>query len=258
MNELTEKEEAGALAVLPDDFLTGEGFDGVDAESQQIPFLRIAQKMTSQVDEADASYIEGLKPGMFYNNVAGKSYGKEVRVVLLHYFRNFTKWGNDLGSYKGTLTPEEFDKIEGTLSRDGGSFTTPEGDRIQDTRNFFVILPDHLEDGPMLFTLTSTGIKPSKMWLTRAQGLRLSGKKPALYASIWNVSTMQCSNDYGTWYSIGDKKTLKVDHDGYLTGELVPVVKEAYSMIRELESSSINYGQAVETTSTFDDEEDTF
>jgi hypothetical protein len=47
----------------------GEGFSDVTTEDLAIPFLRILESMSPQVNERDGAYVKNAKAGMIYNNV---------------------------------------------------------------------------------------------------------------------------------------------------------------------------------------------
>jgi len=250
VKELTKKETTEIAEAQFFDMTGYTGYENVDRESLTIPFLRIAQPMTAQVSEDDPSYIDGLKVGHFYNTAAGKSYGKEVRMIILGYSRSFTIWGSEIGDFKGVCSVEEFRAKEPSLTRDGSMFIDPDGLRYQDTRNFFVLLPDHPEDGVILYPLKGAGISPSKKVLTRATSVRKDAKQVPLFASIWNVSTVKVQNDQGSWYEIGDRKTLAVTWDGFVPTDLQSVVMDAVGVVTDYmkQATSINYGVAGEDT----------
>jgi len=244
--ELKEKEntEIAEAQFFGTDGYTG--YENVDSESLSVPFLRVAQANTAQINEDEPSYIDGLKLGHFYNTAAGKGYGRELRMVLLGYMRTFVVWGAEMGDFHGVLTAEEFKKIEPTLTRKGAMFIGPDGNRYQDTRNFFVVLPDHPEDGVILYPLKSAGITQSRKLLTRASAVRKDGKQVPLFASIWKVGTVKNQNDQGTWYEIGDKKSLVADWEGFVPKELQGTVLAAVSMVDGFmkQAVNINYGAA--------------
>ena len=246
--EIQKKENTDMAEFFPASGYTG--FENVDSDSLSVPFLRVAQSNTAQIDENETSYIGGLKVGHFYNTAAGVGYSNTVRMVLLGYSRTFVVWGSELGDFQGVITADEFKKIEGNLSRDGAMFKGPDGKRYQDTRNFFVWLPDHPEDGVILYPLKSTGITQSRKLLTRASALRKDGKPVPLFASIWKVGTVKNQNDQGTWYEIGDKKSLAATWEGYAPSEMHPAILDAVSMVEEYmkQATNINYAPAGDDT----------
>ena len=48
---------------------SGMGFEEVDKDDFQIPFVRILQALSPQLKKSDASYIEGASQGDIFNTV---------------------------------------------------------------------------------------------------------------------------------------------------------------------------------------------
>ena len=71
----------------------GEGFSDVTTEDLAIPFLRILESMSPQVNERDGAYVKNAKAGMIYNNVLNEAYDgiKGIRVIPCHYNRRFVE-----------------------------------------------------------------------------------------------------------------------------------------------------------------------
>lgn len=201
----------------------GGGLEGADKDSYAIPFLRILQKSSPQVDEAAGEYVEGAKPGMLYNTVTGEVIdGKKGCIVLPCAFqRRFIKWGprgtSDAG-YKGDLLPEQVGEMEsaGQVVRvDGrlyfplqdGSIDDKRCDSLVDTRSHFVLIMN--EDGSLqqaMIALSSTGVKRSKALMSILDGVRVrnaAGKlvRPPSWAIKVRLTTVAESNDKGTWHS---------------------------------------------------------
>lgn len=162
----------------------------------ELPFLRVAQKGSPQVDEDKAEYIDGLKPGSYFSTLSGQVFGDTLKVQVHGYFHNFTIWQGEKGNgvYKGTMTTEEFRAFEKSvkLERDGGDmvqFKDGEQLRYTDTHNFIVSLPEHEEEGIMLYPLSSTGCKAARKWNSLHNGRRVNGKSTKRYATIWEIKT---------------------------------------------------------------------
>ena len=167
-------------------------------------------KGSKQVDDGKPEYIDGLKPGQFFNTVSGKVYGDEQNMIVHGYFHNFVIWkgpkGN--GTFSGTMTTDEFAEFEkkNQLTRDGGDLVqvvNGEELRYTDTHTFIVTLPDHIEDGIMLYPLSSTGCKVARKWNSLWQTRKIRNEEGAIvqskrYATLWNLKTAGFeSNGFG-------------------------------------------------------------
>jgi hypothetical protein len=188
------------------DFLdqySGQGFDNISQEDLKIPFLRILQKLSPEVDKDDEAHIKGASPGMFFNTVTKTIYGKEIKVIPVRFQKIWLEWEPDRGGLVNRHEPYSIEVDKSDFSK-----WLYNGNEIQECYLFYVLIQDHLDDGPMVFSLASTGIKHAKNWLTSITHVRLpKGKQAPFFSSVWSVKTVLCKNDAGSWYQIGDKTT---------------------------------------------------
>src|SRR5690348_2396641 len=73
----------------------GAGFGDMTQEDLAIPFFAILQKGSPQVEEGGAAYIEGAKPGMFFNTVTKEFFDgrdKGTRFIAVHHDHKFIEW----------------------------------------------------------------------------------------------------------------------------------------------------------------------
>lgn len=254
--ELTKKE----TGVLSKEFLETEytGFENVDRESLSIPFLKIAQNNSTQVNEDDPSYIKGLKPGYFFNSMLSKNYGKKLKVILLDYYRLYIEWGASLGEFIGAYFPEEFEKMKKNLTQDGVRYYRNEN-QIMDTRNFFILLPDFIEDGIMIFPLKSTSIKYVRKWLSKATIIKIPNttQQAPLFSRVWEITTTQVQNEKGRWYQIGEDSTVLSKDLGFIPGELEKHVLAAIHTVKTSFNNvtNINYSDIDEQDNEIDSDE---
>jgi hypothetical protein len=211
--EVAVKEEAGALTTFGAlEEMSGQGFEGADKDAFAIPFLRILQSGSPQVDDSEPSYIEGAKPGMFFNTITGELYGKSVKVIPVTYGRAFIEWAPNRGGFikDHGNNPVILDRV--TEVDDKHNAILDNGNVIQDTRTHTVLLADNVHAGPVILSLTSSGIKHSKKWMTLMNGLLLPNttKQAPMFASVWEVETVKNENDDGKWYQIGNKSSTAI------------------------------------------------
>lgn len=210
--DVKQKEETAlALGNSFEDMADG-GFESADKDAYAIPFLQILQKMSPQVDEAEESYVEGARPGMFFNTVTEDLYDGTrdgVLVIPCHYERVFLEWipRNDGGGLVAEHQPEDGVKLMQETTRDEyNRDILPNGHELQDTRVHYVLLLH--EDGgyePAVISLSRTGIKPSKKWMSLMQGIKLPRKEggvftPPMFSHVYRLRAQIRSNDQGTWY----------------------------------------------------------
>jgi hypothetical protein len=218
----------------------------------EMPFLKLGQKMT-KVE------IEGLVPGLYYNTVSEKVYGKVIKVQVHGYFHNFTKWkgpkGN--GEFRGTMSTTEFREFEKVAEP---PLTNHKGDmvhkvdnediRYTDTHNFIVSLPDYPEEGIMIYPLTSTGCKVARKWNSLNNARRVQGRPAKRYATIWELETDGfISNEGGFAY----KQVKHIKVLGWVNAELNDYGKSFEDFVKVIKDQGVKYSD--EGTATEDAEE---
>jgi len=250
--ELAAQEVDEATLAL---FAGVEDNEQLNQDELALPFLRIAQKGSPQVDEDSAEYIEGLKPGQFFNTATSEIYGDEISIQAHGYFQNFTIWKGEKGSgdFQGTMTPDAFRELQSTtnMDRDGGDFTrVVDGEplRYTDTRNYIVVLPDHIEDGILMYPMSSTGIKASRTWNTLNNGRRINGSKAPRFATVWSLKTKGFEKSGYTWKQVSTVKPIS-----WATPELAKLGIELKDMVDSIKATA---GEAAHRANSSDGVQD--
>lgn len=232
--------------------VAGAGLEGAGAESFAIPFLGVLQKISPQVDEADAKFIEGAKPSMLFNTVSNELFdGKEgVLFIPCAYQRKFIRWAprGSEGGFKGEHTPEEIERL-----RDGGQIVEVDGrlyapkedgsvdpkkcDYYSDTRNHFGLLVSGDSASQVLLSLSSTQIKKSKQLNSMIRQRRANGQPAPSFACRFKLTTALESNDKGNWYGI------KIEEAGWATEEEYVAGREFWEAVSK-QNVNVNYGAA--------------
>ena len=61
----------------------GEGMDSIGADDMQIPFLRIIQTTSPQLNKQESVYIKGASGGDLFNTVTGEVWDREEGVYVI-------------------------------------------------------------------------------------------------------------------------------------------------------------------------------
>jgi len=222
----------------------------LNQDELEIPFLRLAQKGSPQVDEDKPEFVKGLKVGQYFNTVSGENYKDALKIQVHGYFQNFTIWKGEKGNgeFNGAMTPEEFREFEAknSLTRDGGdmvNFVEGEEFRYSDTRNFIVSIPEHPEDGIMIYPLSSTGIKAAKKWNTLQNGRRVGGRPAKRYATIWEIKSAAFEKNGFTW-----KQTSAIKPLGWATSELVTFGQAQEAFVKDIKNQGVKYSDEKTTS----------
>lgn len=222
--EPTAKDFADSFSYLSDDGLGG--FESMTQDTIAIPFLRILQQLSPQLDDAKPEYIEGAKKGMFCNGSINKTYTAPLEVVVGKFDRYFIEWKPNRGGFVQAHDPESVNKdlALGNLIRDEKNrIIDPDTKNVfMDTYVYFILLSGHLEDGLMLLSLSSTQLKEARKWNRNLMSMVLPGtnQKAKPYYMRWNLTTPIMQNDQGSWHG------LRVDFAGWVTQEQFTLVRE--------------------------------
>lgn len=212
----------------------GQGFENITANDCEIPFLRILQLNATQCLEGSEDYIKGSKPGFFRNTVSDKVYSSSVKLIPLFSERVWLEFKPNRGGFVTRHEPDSFmpDKT------DFSNWRNPEnGNTIVEFYNFYCLLADFPEEGPIILSLSSTSIKVAKKWNSLILSVRLQSNKIApYYSSIWEITTGLCKNDKDSWQGIKSIKRIGFVTESLLKDFILPGRKT-------IDSSKVDYTQ---------------
>jgi len=205
--EIVKKEEAGALSTNLFEADAGKGLGELGQDDLALPFLKILGQLSPEVNKRDGKYVEGAEPGMIYNSVTSELFDgtKGLNVIPCHYKLEYIEW-RDRGEGPGApvqIHPSSSDILSQTTRGADYKDRLPSGNYIEKTASHFVIT---LGDAPStaLISMKSTQLKISRKWNTMMAQIQLKGTNglynPASFSHIYNLKTVQQSNDKGTWF----------------------------------------------------------
>jgi hypothetical protein len=155
---------------------------------------------------------------MVYNTVTRAVVDTEktqLLVVPCAYRHTFVEWRL---RERGGGFVAEYDTAPNVVTTrdDKGRDILPNGNQLNDTRSFYVMVIDeaHGTVTPAVLAMTSTQIKKAKQWYMQQNMLRLNGPKgqytPPMFASKWVATTVPEANEKGSWYG------WKFEHAGFM------------------------------------------
>ena len=162
---IAKREQAGALATNVFEADADKGIQNIRPEDLALPFLKVLGQLSPEVNERNAKYVKGAKPGMIYNTVTNELYdGAEgVEVLPTGYRRQYVEW-QDRGESSGAPVAihEISAKIVGEAKRDKmNKDRLPNGNYLENTANHFVILLGK-STSTALISMRSTQLKISR------------------------------------------------------------------------------------------------
>lgn len=231
MKEVIEEPTSTALVTADEQALATIDFgaalaqdqDNFDKTALQIPFVRILQSNSPQLDPAEANYIPEAKVGQFFNTVT-KEIFPSVEVIPVYHYSTFIEWKPDQGGFVADLG---FDKGQAALATctkdDKGKDKLPNGNQLVRSETYFILVVGR--DGTIqqaMATFVSTQLKKSRNWNSRIKLLKTDIPSQGvvagapMYFNSWTWKTAQESNDFGKWYGYvieAGRATLKIGVD---------------------------------------------
>jgi len=203
MNQVTTKKE-GALATNLFEADANQGAQNISQEDLALPFLKILGQLSPEVNKRDGKYVEGAEPGKIINTVTNELYD-DIDVIPCHYKRQYVEW-QDRGTSTGApvaIHDADSDIVSQTTRDKTYKDRLPNGNYLENTANHFVLLCGK-NPGTALISMKSTQLKVSRKWNSMMMGIKMQGKNglftPPTYSHIYNLKTVQMSNDKGTWF----------------------------------------------------------
>jgi hypothetical protein len=205
MNQVAEKKKTDVALTGMFEADANTGFGNMDTEDYALPFLRVLGQLSPECNKRDAKYVDGAEPGMIFNTVTKQLYDGEagVNVIPCYYKREYVEW-SDRG--EGTSAPVAIQTVDSGIIKDATRDASykdrlPNGNYLENTASYFVTIDDGTS---ALISMKSTQLKVSRSWNSMMNSIKLKGKNgmftPAMYSHVYNLKTVQQSNDKGTWF----------------------------------------------------------
>ena len=214
MNQVATKKE-GALATNLFEADANQGAQNISQEDLALPFLKILGQLSPEVNQRDGKYVEGAEPGLIINTVTNELYN-DVDVIPCHYKRQYIEW-QDRGTSTGApvaIHEADSDIISQTTRGKDYKDRLANGNYLENTASHFVLVRSE-NPHTALISMKSTQLKVSRKWNSMMMGLKMQGKNglftPPTYSHIYNLKTVQMSNDKGTWFGWDVTKVGPVD-----------------------------------------------
>ena len=245
MNQVAQKKTTNVVASELDKMLeadAGVGLENITTEDMQIPFIRIIQALSPQLQKDDPLYIKGAEQGDIFNTVSQEIYKQDEGVIVVPAFfeKKFLEF--QLRSSGGGFVRElaADDKDITMTSREGTIELLPNGNELVRTHQHLVIAQS--ADGtiaPSVLDMKKTQLKVSRRWNTLKNSARLpSGALMPIYGTAWQVTTVLEANDQGKWFN------YKLDRVNDITPAIEKMMLEARNMYQGVSKGEVKMAAA--------------
>jgi hypothetical protein len=245
MNQVAQRKTTQVVASELDKMLeadAGVGLENITTEDMQIPFIRIIQALSPQLQKDDPLYIKGAEQGDIFNTVSQEIYKQDEGVIVVPAFfeKKFLEF--QLRSSGGGFVRElaADDKDITMTSREGTIELLPNGNELVRTHQHLVIAQS--ADGtiaPSVLDMKKTQLKVSRRWNTLKNSARLpSGALMPIYGTAWQVTTVLEANDQGKWFN------YKLDRVNDITPTIEKMMLEARNMYQGVSKGEVKMAAA--------------
>jgi len=207
-NKEVAKKASTEMSLGIDDMLkdANSGLENVTSEDLAIPFLRIIQAMSPQVNARDGKHIKGCEQGDIFNTVDNTLYkgADGVVVVPVAYKRTYLEWMPERKGLAGVHDSSEI--LKSVVKSDKGQDFLENGNVLSTTANHYVLIVDGkggFSQG--IIALSGSQLKKSKKWNSIMAGLKIKTKDgnvftPPTFSHKYTLTSVVEQNDQGSWY----------------------------------------------------------
>jgi hypothetical protein len=205
MNQVAEKKNSDVALASMFEGDANKAIGEMGSEDFALPFLRVLGQLSPETNKRDAKYVEGVEPGMIFNTVTKQAYDGEkgINIIPCYYKREYVEW-SDRG--QGTSAPVAIHAASSGIIKEAKRDASykdrlDNGNYLENTASYFVLTEDMQT---ALISMKSTQLKVSRNWNSMMNSIKLKGKNglftPAAYSHVYNLKTVEQSNDKGTWF----------------------------------------------------------
>ena len=262
MGAVAKKKETAVSTDVMDDILefAGEGA-AYDSSEMQIPFVRILQAMSPQLKKREAEYIEGSEQGDMFNTVTKQHWTGEDGIIVIPCYQT-TKYleftpRDQGGGFRGEIPAT--DAVLQRTERQGAKEMLPNGNELVKSDQHYCLVVE--ADGtyqPVVIDMKSSQLKVSRRWKTQIAMQKIKHPKtgamitPPLFATQWKFTTIEESNDQGSWFNYQIEKVgllesrdlmleAKSFRDSVAAGEVKAAPEEGSSTVSSSNSDEIPF-----------------
>ena len=216
------------------------GFEQINSATMAIPFAKVLQKLSPELDKSNSAFNEDAEEGDIINTVTKEIYGKSLNLIVLKFDHVYVEWtpkekGGGLVDYH---SPENAMRLK-TPDSKFGKWTTESGNNLVENYMYYCLIKGREKEGLIISTLTSTNISSAKKWNTQLTTTVMpSGKRAMPWWLVWEFASVAIKNNKGSWFGINVKQLP--GHDGYISQQQFSIAQEEQ---KALPTANVDYSQ---------------
>lgn len=201
------------------------GMEEVTADDLQMPFLRVVQAMSPELNKKESAYIEGVNQGDIFNTVTRQYWkGDEgVMVIPVYYQLKYLEFVPRTagGGFVGEINPQD-PQLQGVVRDENNLEMLKSGNELVKTAQHYVKIvhqkgKDEYDLESAVVDLKKTGLKKSRNWNSIMSMQKVNGKTMASFANIYTLTTISEGNDKGSWFTLNPQHKMVIPSIELLT-----------------------------------------
>lgn len=209
---VTKAEEKGGLpAEMMQDLEqdAGRGIEDATTDDMIIPFIKLAQALSPEVNKREAEYIPGLEQGDFFNSATQEAWKGDEGMLLVPvtYQRKYLEWTPR--AQGGGFGGEHDASIMNSATWDDQDFVYKlgNGNHVEPTATWYVLIanPETGDTQQAVLALSKSQLKKSRQLMTKLKTVSLKGASgrrfnPPVFYNVIRATSVPESNDQGSWF----------------------------------------------------------
>src|SRR6478735_614738 len=219
--EVATQTTGSEVALTEEDFFegAGEGLEDFSQSDMLVPYVRIVQALSKELQKNHAKYLKGAEQGCLVNSATRKIINGEkgFYAIPVSFEHRYMAWrpnnagpahdyGSDPAVYNSLTEDDKRKRMDA------------EGNEVTDSMQFFTIIvdPETFEYEIAVLNFGGSQMKKGRGWSTqinnRMERHPGTGKliRPAIYFYSYKITTQPESNDQGSWYGYSIEEGPKV------------------------------------------------
>lgn len=196
-----------ALSIADDFLLENDSLDDFGQGDFLVPYLRILQQLSKELQKGHQKYIKGAEAGEVINSATKQRWNGDegMYVIPIAFSHRYQAWrpnnggpADDYGS-----DPTVYNSL---VPNDRGKRVNAEGNEVTDSNQYFVFVVDPTTGDYDMGVISMSGsqAKKARQWNSVIANRRMKhGAKtvnPPMFFFAYKVTTVPESNEQGNWY----------------------------------------------------------
>jgi hypothetical protein len=194
--------------------LGGLGTESITQTDVETPRLKILEPGSPQIVKGPYR-LDDAEAGDFCNTATGDVWRDEITVIPCNFDTHYFEWPKVRG--KGAPIKDHGEDpsiLRRCVTNEKNQHTLPNGNRVEETARWHLLIQNGVQWDRVLFQLTSTRLKASRKWLTaiRAETCMIDGNpwKPPLFWRAWTLRSSGAKNDMGNWSTFVPERGVRL------------------------------------------------